>query len=114
MEQFNSLPRRIFVVYLPLAVFVFVLLFPFYWMAITAVKPDHQLTNYTEYSPFWVVGPTLEHIKYLFLETSYPGLALEHDDRRRSPRRSWRSPPRSSPPTRSSGCASPARASPAC
>ena len=73
MEQFNSLPRRILVVYLPLAVFVFVLLFPFYWMAITAIKPDHQLTNYTEYSPFWVVGPTLEHIKYLFLETSYPG-----------------------------------------
>ena len=73
MEQFNSLPRRILVVYLPLAMFVFVLLFPFYWMAITAVKPDHQLTNYTEYSPFWVVGPTLDHIKYLFLETSYPG-----------------------------------------
>jgi len=50
-----------------------VLLFPFYWMTVTAIKPDHQLTNYTDYSPFWVVGPTLEHIKYLFLETSYPG-----------------------------------------
>ena len=73
MEQFNSLQRRIFIVYLPLAVFVFVLLFPFYWMAITAIKPDNQLTNYEEYSPFWVVGPTLEHIKYLFFETSYPG-----------------------------------------
>ena len=53
--------------------FIFVLLFPFYWMAITAIKPDHQLTNYTEYSPFWVVGPTLEHIQYLLFETSYPG-----------------------------------------
>ena len=73
MEQFNTLPRRIFVVYLPLAVFIFVLLFPFYWMAITAVKPDHQLTNYKDYSPFWVVGPTLDHIKYLLFETSYPG-----------------------------------------
>ena len=38
-------------VYLPLAVFVFVLLFPFYWMAITAVKPNHQLTNYNELQP---------------------------------------------------------------
>jgi multiple sugar transport system permease protein len=56
-----------------MAVFVFVLLFPFYWMAITAVKPNDQLTDYSNYSPFWVVGPTLEHIKYLFLETSYPG-----------------------------------------
>ncbi|MBP7241898.1 carbohydrate ABC transporter permease [Amaricoccus sp.] len=73
MEQYNSLPRRILVVYLPLAVFIFVLLFPFYWMAITAVKPNHQLTNYNEYSPFWVVGPTLEHIRYLLFETSYPG-----------------------------------------
>ncbi len=72
MEQYNSLPRRILVVYLPLACFMFVLLFPFYWMAITAIKPDNQLTNYTDYSPFWVVGATLEHVKYLFLETSYP------------------------------------------
>jgi len=73
MEQFNTLPRRILVVYLPLTVFVFVLLFPFYWMAITAVKPNNQLTNYDEYSPFWVIGPTLEHIRYLLFETSYPG-----------------------------------------
>ena len=73
MQQFNTLPRRIFVVYLPLACFIFVLLFPFYWMAITAVKPDNQLTDYQTYSPFWVVGPTLEHIKYLLFETSYPG-----------------------------------------
>ncbi|CAN7155472.1 carbohydrate ABC transporter permease [Pararhizobium sp. LjRoot238] len=73
MSYLNRLPRRIVVVYLPMAVFVFVLLFPFYWMAITAVKPNSQLTDYTNYSPFWVVGPTLDHIKYLLFETSYPG-----------------------------------------
>ncbi len=73
MEQFDSLPRRILVTYLPLFCFIFVLLFPFYWMAITAIKPDHQLTNYTDYSPFWVVDATLDHMRYLFLETSYPG-----------------------------------------
>ncbi|THK39246.1 carbohydrate ABC transporter permease [Ensifer sp. MPMI2T] len=73
MSYLNRLPRRIVVLYLPMAVFVFVLLFPFYWMAITAVKPNSQLTDYTNYSPFWVVGPTLDHIKYLFFETSYPG-----------------------------------------
>ncbi|MBR7560489.1 hypothetical protein KC218_28480, partial [Mycobacterium tuberculosis] len=50
-----------------------VLLFPFYWMAITAVKPNSQLTDYNNYSPFWVVGPTLDHIKYLLFETSSPG-----------------------------------------
>ncbi|MCA1444840.1 carbohydrate ABC transporter permease [Ensifer sp. IC4062] len=73
MSYLNRLPRRIVVLYLPMAVFVFVLLFPFYWMAITAVKPNAQLTDYTNFSPFWVVGPTLDHIKYLFFETSYPG-----------------------------------------
>ncbi|MET4633791.1 carbohydrate ABC transporter permease [Kaistia defluvii] len=73
MSYLNRLPRRIVTIYLPLAVFVFVLIFPFYWMAITAVKPNHQLTNYEQYSPFWVVEPTLDHIKYLLFETSYPG-----------------------------------------
>ncbi|MDA4636381.1 carbohydrate ABC transporter permease, partial [Escherichia coli] len=73
MSYLNRLPRRIVVLYLPLAVFIIVLLFPFYWMAITAVKPNSQLTDYNNYSPFWVVGPTLDHIKYLLFETSYPG-----------------------------------------
>ncbi|MEX6504870.1 carbohydrate ABC transporter permease [Jiella sp. M17.18] len=72
MSQFNSLPRRLITVWLPLLVFIFVLLFPFYWMTITAIKPNHQLTDYKDYSPFWVVGPTLEHIKYLFFQTTYP------------------------------------------
>lgn len=73
MSYLNRLPRRIVVLYLPLAVFIIVLLFPFYWMAITAVKPNSQLTDYNNYSPFWVVGPTLDHIKYLLFETSYSG-----------------------------------------
>lgn len=73
MSYLSHLPRRIVVIYLPLAIFVFVLLFPFYWMAITAIKPNSQLTDYENYSPFWVVGPTLEHINYLLFQTSYPG-----------------------------------------
>ncbi|MGH7002419.1 MAG: carbohydrate ABC transporter permease [Alphaproteobacteria bacterium] len=73
MSYLNRLPRRIVVLYLPLLVFVIVLLFPFYWMAITAVKPNNQLTDYNNFSPFWVVKPTLDHISYLLFETSYPG-----------------------------------------
>jgi multiple sugar transport system permease protein len=73
MNYLSRLPRRIVTIYLPLAVFVFVLLFPFYWMAITAVKPNQELTDYKNFSPFWVVEPTLDHIKYLLFETSYPG-----------------------------------------
>jgi multiple sugar transport system permease protein len=73
MSYLESLPRRVVTVYLPLLVFLIVLLFPFYWMAITSVKPNDQLTDYKNYSPFWVVRPTLDHIAYLLFETSYPG-----------------------------------------
>lgn len=73
MDYLSNLPRRALTIYLPLAVFVFVLLFPFYWMAITSVKPNAQLTDYANYSPLWVVEPTLQHIRYLLFETSYPG-----------------------------------------
>jgi len=45
-------------------------------MAITAFKPNEELTDYKNFSPFWVVHPTLEHIRYLLLETSYPGWLL--------------------------------------
>ncbi|WP_299360684.1 carbohydrate ABC transporter permease [uncultured Paracoccus sp.] len=72
MDHFDSRARRILTLWLPLACFVFVLLFPFYWMAITAIKPNYQLTDYENYSPFWVVEPTLRHIRYLLFETTYP------------------------------------------
>jgi len=58
-------------VYLPLVVFLIVLLFPFYWMAITAVKPDAELLS-REGNPFWVIAPTLSHFHKLLFETSYP------------------------------------------
>jgi multiple sugar transport system permease protein len=71
MEYLNSLPRRAVTLYLPLAVFVFVLLFPFYWMAVTAFKPDNELLS-REGNPFWVIGPTLAHFEKLIFHTSYP------------------------------------------
>jgi multiple sugar transport system permease protein len=71
MNYLVSLPRRIFTIYLPLGVFVFVLLFPFYWMLITALKPDAELLS-REGNPFWVIHPTLTHIKKLLFETAYP------------------------------------------
>jgi multiple sugar transport system permease protein len=76
MEYLSSLPRRLVTVYLPLAIMLFVLLFPFYWMATTAIKPDGELYNYEKYNPFWVVHPTLDHVKKLLFETSYPDWML--------------------------------------
>jgi multiple sugar transport system permease protein len=71
MNYLVSLPRRVVAVYLPLLVFVIVLLFPFYWMTITALKPDAELLS-REGNPFWVMNPTLVHIKKLLFETAYP------------------------------------------
>ena len=71
MQYLISLPRRIFTVYLPLGAFLFVLLFPFYWMTITAFKPDAELLS-REGNPFWVRNPTLAHIKKLLFDTAYP------------------------------------------
>src|SRR5215475_7297432 len=71
MNYLVSLPRRIFTIYLPLGVFLFVLLFPFYWMAMTAFKPDAELLS-REGNPFWVKNPTLAHFKKLLFDTSYP------------------------------------------
>ncbi|HUK06085.1 MAG TPA: carbohydrate ABC transporter permease [Burkholderiales bacterium] len=71
MSYLITLPRRVAVVYLPLGVFTFVLLFPFYWMATTAFKPDAELLS-RDGNPFWVSHPTFAHIEKLLFHTSYP------------------------------------------
>ena len=70
--RWESVPRRLVTLYLPLSIFVLVLLFPFYWMAITAVKSNEELYNYKEHNPFWVTSPTLANINKLLFETDYP------------------------------------------
>jgi multiple sugar transport system permease protein len=72
MSYLQSLPRRLVTLYLPLSVILFVLLFPFYWMALTSVKPDEQLLDLDTYSPFWTWTPTLKHIDKLLFGTEYP------------------------------------------
>ena len=71
MGYLSSLPRRVVTLYVPLAVFVFVLLFPFYWMTITAFKPDAELLSRSG-NPFWVIAPTLAHFDKLLFHTEYP------------------------------------------
>ncbi len=72
MSYLESLPRRVVTLYLPLAVILVVLLFPFYWMVLTSIKPDEQLIDMNTYNPFWVVHPTFKHISKLLFETQYP------------------------------------------
>ncbi len=70
--DWSSGPRRFITLYLPLSLFVLVLLFPFYWMAITAIKPNGELLDYKNNNPFWVKSPTLENIHKLLFQTDYP------------------------------------------
>lgn len=63
--------HRFVTVWLPLAMFLVALLFPFYWMAITAFKPNEELLS-REGNPFWVQNPTFDHICKLLFDTAYP------------------------------------------
>jgi multiple sugar transport system permease protein len=72
MTYLDTLPRRAVTVYLPLFIILVVLLFPFYWMVITSIKPDAQLLDLEGSNPLWVTSPTLIHIKKLLFESAYP------------------------------------------
>jgi multiple sugar transport system permease protein len=72
MSYLESLPRRVVTLYIPLGLILIVLLFPFYWMALTSIKPDEQLIDMNTYNPFWVIHPTFKHISKLLFETQYP------------------------------------------
>lgn len=56
--------------YLPLAVFLIVMLFPFYWMLITSIKPNRELYN-ARIMPLIVHQPTLKHYIDLLYETNF-------------------------------------------
>jgi len=70
--SWDSRTRRVVTIYLPLVVFVIVLLFPFYWMAVTSFKPNAELYDYKKFNPFLIGSPTLQHVKHLLFETAYP------------------------------------------
>jgi multiple sugar transport system permease protein len=56
--------------WLPLGFFLIVTLFPFYWMAITSLKPNAELYS-TKVMPLIVHHPTLQHYVDLLTETSF-------------------------------------------
>src|SRR5256885_12367660 len=72
MSYLERLPRRLVTLYLPLSIILIVLLFPFYWMALTAIKPDEQLLDLERFNPFLTWNPTLKHIDKLLFGTHYP------------------------------------------
>jgi multiple sugar transport system permease protein len=66
--------KKWFYFYIPLAVFILFTLFPFYWMAVTAFRPDPELYRSwraANATPFWTIDPTIEHFKDLLSRTEF-------------------------------------------
>lgn len=63
--------RRLLGVYLPLALYLIFLLFPFYWMIIVSFKPTTDIFD-TSRNPFWIQTFTLDNYLYLFRNTAFP------------------------------------------
>src|SRR5665213_1759703 len=65
--------RRWVFFYVPVTGFVVALLFPFYWMIVTTVRPDKELYrpwNAANYEPFSTLHPTLDHVRDLLAATA--------------------------------------------
>jgi multiple sugar transport system permease protein len=66
--------RRWVYFYIPLTAFILWLLFPFYWMLVTSVRPDRELYRpwmAPNYAPFWTAHPTLIHVSDLLTGTLF-------------------------------------------
>jgi multiple sugar transport system permease protein len=66
-RDFLSKVRRL---YLPLLAFLVMMLFPFYWMFITSIKPNRELYS-QKIMPLMVYQPTLKHYIDLLYETNF-------------------------------------------
>src|SRR5438477_480880 len=66
----KGLGGRILRLYLPLAFFLVAMLFPFYWMLITSIKPNRELYN-ARIMPLIVHQPTLKHYVDLLTQTNF-------------------------------------------
>jgi multiple sugar transport system permease protein len=63
------LERALFI-WAPLGFFLVFLVGPFYWMLITALKPDSELYDGSK-SPLYVATPSLDHFLYLLQKTDF-------------------------------------------
>jgi multiple sugar transport system permease protein len=62
--------QRVVRLWLPVGLFLMLALFPFYWMAVTSLKPNAELYN-RRMMPLLVLHPTLKHYVDLLTQTSF-------------------------------------------
>jgi len=68
-KRFQKITRGI-LTYAGLAFFIVFMLFPFYWMLITSLKPDAEIYDMDQF-PLLVKQPTLYQYQYLFKNTRF-------------------------------------------
>src|SRR5262249_24409045 len=66
----RGLGARSLKLYLPLSLLLIVMLFPFYWMLITSIKPNRELYS-QRIMPLIVYQPTLKHYDDLLSQTNF-------------------------------------------
>jgi multiple sugar transport system permease protein len=66
----RDLATRLRQLYLPLTIVLVLMLFPFYWMLITSIKPNRELYS-QKIMPLVVYQPTLKHYIDLLYETNF-------------------------------------------
>ncbi len=69
--RIRQIIRQSYRLYIPVTITLIVVLFPFYWMAITSLKPNQELYNINT-NPLIVRRPVLDHFTYLFQKTLFP------------------------------------------
>ena len=69
-RSYHPRMERALFIWAPLAFFMVFLIGPFYWMLITALKPDSELYDGSK-SPLYVASPSLDHFFYLFQKTDF-------------------------------------------
>jgi multiple sugar transport system permease protein len=69
MDRRESLASRFLFLYLPLALLLIFLLFPFYWTLITSIKPENEL--YGNVVTYWPRNTTFSAYKSLFVDYNF-------------------------------------------
>lgn len=69
MYHKESKLSRIFLLWLPLALFLVFLIFPFYWTFVTSLKDTHELHSLVVY--YWPQHPTFDAYDHLFTQFNF-------------------------------------------
>ncbi len=69
MKESKNIFIRIAFLYIPLAILLIFLLFPFYWTFVTSIKPEEEL--YGSVVTYWPISATFESYRKLFFDFNF-------------------------------------------